>query len=139
MKIPENNAPCSHMKNNNCQLGEFGGRPSQAVCIRACKKFELDRSRLWTLVQPTISDPPRERRKLTLRHRWVNAKTIMGKSHCTTCGDKAKLHVWLGIKWIGYPYPRRILDQSFDHPGCGCVLKLKRLQQAVKMLLVGRR
>jgi len=70
--------------------------------------------------------------------RWQRAKHYLNKQHCPSCGDKAKIHTWLGMRWIGYPWPLRWFWSEHGQPGCGCILRLKRWKQAASILLKGK-
>jgi hypothetical protein len=58
---------------------------------------------------------------------------------CSKCSkSKAKIHQWLGIRWIGVPKPirwyRAMLNKDKPkggYTGCGCILKLKVSWDAV--------
>lgn len=49
---------------------------------------------------------------------------------CGSCGEVPRVR-WLGLEWIGEPWPRRIRLRSPVYvsraPGCGCVAALKTL------------
>lgn len=54
-----------------------------------------------------------------------------GDKGCSPCRDRKLIQVWLGIRWVGLPFPVRIwraLIYGADwhtYPGCGCIWKLK--------------
>lgn len=65
------------------------------------------------------------------------------------CGGPARkeptpIYQWLGLRWYGVPWPLRwqLLDDGqqvrlhlHDLPGCGCIIRLKRLATAAQQWL----
>lgn len=117
-----------------CRLGMYGGHPSHGVCMMACTHYD---------------GPPRDRelfRALT----GVSGNAVIiqmsGASHakqkapCAGCqSKKAKMVRWLGLRWIGTPWPKRwrwnpdiAWIEYQPSPGCGCIYKLKAAVEAFR-------
>lgn len=81
----------------------------------------------------------RKKKLLTIRSIgcwWCCAPKETGDK--VTCKGKAKVHRWLHLDWLGYPWPLRLRPyQDGLHaglcpepmPGCGCIAPLKRFTQ----------
>jgi hypothetical protein len=53
---------------------------------------------------------------------------------------KPVLERWLGVRWIGRPFPRRFVWNPYqmeleklDLPGCGCIARLKRITEGIRL------
>lgn len=71
---------------------------------------------------------------------------LIGENGITIVGNPTPLNEkntivtkWLGINWIGYPWPKRIRIKRYfpflyikQYPGCGCILTLKQIYSIIK-------
>ncbi len=126
------NFPCTHWSDGNvtggglCALNLFGGRPSIGTCALRCEQSAGDPVEL-TVARKKLND------KIA-----VDAQRALAKNDCGC--KKTTIHRWLGIRWIGLPWPKRwhwnpyqTEFEYWDSPGCGCILKMKRLTEYAKL------
>ena len=88
--------------------------------------------------QPWLNDPI-----IIARHRWwhgwLTPRVLDNQPpECIGCG-RAKIHRWLGLDWLGYPFPLRIhFDRTMymftikPMAGCGCIAALKRVVESFR-------
>lgn len=101
-------------KAGHCMANVYGeGSVSAGTCLMACPVYQgnEDLRRAY-------------RRRMALTVHGIDPDTMRPVVH---------VHRWLGIDWIGKPFPLRLrLRRSWpfvgveDAPGCGCIMVLKR-------------
>jgi hypothetical protein len=122
--------PCIHWRDGGiCNIGMYDGRPSLGVCDRACPRREGDPEEI-RLAGIALDN-------LVMRRR----NRARAEKEKKPCGCNApKIISWLKVRWIGIPWPKRWVWNPYqmefeyrDSPGCGCILKLKRLTEYGKL------
>lgn len=102
-----------------CAIGMYEGkRISAGVCLLDCKVFDGS---------PELRRAFRQRVRLTVAGWDVRTQT-----------PPVRVHRWLGLEWIGKPWPQRLrlmrrwpFVRVEDAPGCGCIMRLKMLTQRI--------
>ena len=96
-----------------CDLGLYGGRPSFGVCLQHCGIYD---------------GPPDRAARIAAVIGHYHAQSADNGRMRHGCGTK--IHVWLGMRWIGWPWPLRLrLRRRWwpimveQMPGCGCLVK----------------
>lgn len=78
-----------------------------------------------SLQQPDLISNPPPAKPLTSHH---------GRRPCGC--QQIVVQSWLGVEWIGTPWPRRLRLRSpitiAKYPGCGCIARLVDLADAIK-------
>lgn len=84
----------------------------------------------------------------TLQKFWLSvtddldafAEPLEPTGGCGGCGTSRpgekppEIVVWLGVRWIGTPWPKR-WRRGVDRRGCGCILKLKALRYVLSRIM----
>jgi len=105
-----------------CALGIYGaGTVSPGTCLVQCQSFTGNETLRAAY-----------RRRVMLTANGIDVRTMQPAVAVT-------VHRWLGIDWIGKPWPLRLRVRTSwpfvaieDAPGCGCIMRLKRLWQRLR-------
>ena len=101
-----------------CRLGLYGGMPGRATCRHCLSVGGPSAKQIANPIDPSVAPPQLARSK-----------------GCSGCSRSGKITRWLGVRWLGTPWPKRwkivaAWPTYVPEPGCGCIVKLKAIVQA---------
>jgi len=95
--------PCAHWSSiertavyGRCARGEMHGMPIVGYCVHACSQAQWTDGGAWHRAYLAETRPQASAAR----------PAALGSAPCPSCGE-ARTHVWLGVRWIGRPWPLR--------------------------------